>query len=298
MISLAKMDGLDKTKIDGYREIHHIVPRCMGGLDDDNNLVLLTAKEHYLCHGLLFEIYRRTEYASKLACAFNMMTIGRDGCKLSLLEISLAREYFSLNHPMKLKENRQKLSESLRQFYSNLDENGRQALSDKRIAYWNALSEEDRQLVSDKQKQVWERMTQAQREEFGLKITESLLEYYKNESEEDKIKRLDLRKTTCLTSAANEKRSGSLKHYVSSLSENRQIERMEMSVWNCDHVKRGKSISEGKKGKKTNQQEIMGKKYAEMSDVDFENYLFGRNNKIVARMMNLRERYKCENSNN
>lgn len=292
------MDGLDKTKIDGYREIHHIVPRCMGGLDDDNNLVLLTAKEHYLCHGLLFEIYRQTEYASKLACAFNMMTIGRDGCKLSLLEISLAREYFSLNHPMKLKENRQKLSESLRQFYSNLDENERQALSDKRIAYWNALSEEDKQLVSDKQKQVWGRMSQVQREDFGLKITESLLKYYKNESDEDKIKRFDLRKTTCLTSAANEKRSESLKHYVSSLSENSQIVRMEMSVWNCDHIKRGKSISEGKKGKKTNQQEIMGVKYSNMSDVEFEKYISGRTNNIKSRMVNLRERYKCGNSNN
>jgi hypothetical protein len=36
-----------------YYEAHHIVPRSLGGNDKKSNIVLLTAKEHYLCHRLL-----------------------------------------------------------------------------------------------------------------------------------------------------------------------------------------------------------------------------------------------------
>ena len=40
-----------------YGEIHHIIPRSLGGDDSDINLVKLTAREHYLCHALLSEMY-------------------------------------------------------------------------------------------------------------------------------------------------------------------------------------------------------------------------------------------------
>ena len=43
--------------LDGYVERHHIVPRCMGGTDDIDNLVPLTPEEHYLAHLLLMKIY-------------------------------------------------------------------------------------------------------------------------------------------------------------------------------------------------------------------------------------------------
>lgn len=40
--------------VDGYSEVHHIIPRSEGGLDDDDNLVRLTAREHYIAHKLLY----------------------------------------------------------------------------------------------------------------------------------------------------------------------------------------------------------------------------------------------------
>jgi hypothetical protein len=43
--------------LEGYKEKHHIVPRCLGGTDDADNLVSLTPEEHYLCHLLLVKIY-------------------------------------------------------------------------------------------------------------------------------------------------------------------------------------------------------------------------------------------------
>ena len=43
-----------------YYEKHHIIPKCLNGTDEKNNLVLLTAREHYVCHKLLTRIYPNT----------------------------------------------------------------------------------------------------------------------------------------------------------------------------------------------------------------------------------------------
>lgn len=42
---------------DGYVEHHHIIPRSEGGPDNNDNIVDLTAREHYICHLLLSKIY-------------------------------------------------------------------------------------------------------------------------------------------------------------------------------------------------------------------------------------------------
>ena len=41
----------------GYYELHHIVPKCLGGTDAKENLVKFTAREHYLAHWLLSKVY-------------------------------------------------------------------------------------------------------------------------------------------------------------------------------------------------------------------------------------------------
>jgi hypothetical protein len=58
----------------GYVEEHHVLPRCLGGTDEKDNLVKLTAKEHFICHLLLTRmcINESLEYY-KLVHAFMMM---------------------------------------------------------------------------------------------------------------------------------------------------------------------------------------------------------------------------------
>jgi hypothetical protein len=41
----------------GYKERHHIIPKCLGGTNKKDNIVNLTAREHFFCHQLLCEIY-------------------------------------------------------------------------------------------------------------------------------------------------------------------------------------------------------------------------------------------------
>lgn len=43
--------------LDCYTERHHIIPRCIGGTDVKENLVDLTAREHFICHRLLANIH-------------------------------------------------------------------------------------------------------------------------------------------------------------------------------------------------------------------------------------------------
>ena len=40
-----------------YTETHHIKPKCIGGTNEQSNLVKLTAREHYIAHLLLAKIY-------------------------------------------------------------------------------------------------------------------------------------------------------------------------------------------------------------------------------------------------
>lgn len=40
-----------------YCEEHHILPKCIGGTDDSENLICLTAREHYIAHLLLAKAY-------------------------------------------------------------------------------------------------------------------------------------------------------------------------------------------------------------------------------------------------
>lgn len=56
-----------------YKERHHILPKCMGGSDKEENLVDLTAREHFLVHWLLVRIHpenRKLLYALIAMCNF------------------------------------------------------------------------------------------------------------------------------------------------------------------------------------------------------------------------------------
>lgn len=62
IIERAKYENREKR--DGvYYEAHHVIPKCLGGkgrvtqYKTHPNVVLLTAKEHYICHRLLCEIH-------------------------------------------------------------------------------------------------------------------------------------------------------------------------------------------------------------------------------------------------
>ena len=55
IISKAK----NRTELSEYYEKHHILPKSLGGSNDETNLVKLTAREHFICHWLLVKMYEK-----------------------------------------------------------------------------------------------------------------------------------------------------------------------------------------------------------------------------------------------
>lgn len=75
----------------GYTENHHIIPRCMGGTDTEENIVALSAREHFIAHQLLYKIYK----TYKLLCAITLMCTDRNGNRLNNRLYSWHRERFA-----------------------------------------------------------------------------------------------------------------------------------------------------------------------------------------------------------
>jgi hypothetical protein len=65
--------ALKAQTIDGYYELHHIIPKSSGGSNDKSNLVALTARQHYIAHWMLWKAY-----GENMTRAFFMMSsVGR-----------------------------------------------------------------------------------------------------------------------------------------------------------------------------------------------------------------------------
>lgn len=62
-----------------YSENHHVIPKCLGGTDENSNVVNLTPEEHYIAHLLLVKMYPNNH---KLLQAAMMMRANRPSNKL------------------------------------------------------------------------------------------------------------------------------------------------------------------------------------------------------------------------
>lgn len=77
-----KLRGQPKTYHSGRRKIsnsgfqlHHIIPKSMGGSNDGLNIAILTPREHFVVHHLLHKIH-----GGKMTVAFRMMIDGKHTC--------------------------------------------------------------------------------------------------------------------------------------------------------------------------------------------------------------------------
>jgi hypothetical protein len=103
---IQKATSENRIKHNGaYYENHHIIPKCVGGINSKENLILLTAKEHYICHELLTYIYPKNR---NLAVALMRMSGYRTKYKVSARDYARAKE--NLSNTAISKETRDKLS--------------------------------------------------------------------------------------------------------------------------------------------------------------------------------------------
>lgn len=77
-----------------YFELHHIIPTSLGGNNDKENKVLLTSKEHFICHLLLTKMTEANE-KHKMIWALHRMSFSKVGLRnLNSYQYELARKIF------------------------------------------------------------------------------------------------------------------------------------------------------------------------------------------------------------
>ena len=119
-----------------YWEKHHIVPKCLKGIDEPENLVLLTAREHYIAHWLLTKIYKEND---SLKYAFYCMQWNKNKRTLTSRQVERLKILFNLINKNKKSEH---------------------AKNKMKIAWLKRklvpISEETRKKYSERFKKMWE----------------------------------------------------------------------------------------------------------------------------------------------
>lgn len=84
-----------------YNEKHHIIPKSLGGNNLKENLIQLTAKEHFICHLLLTKMTLGKEKSKMVYAAWALANLNndtQDRKKITSKTYSILRENFSLIH--------------------------------------------------------------------------------------------------------------------------------------------------------------------------------------------------------
>ena len=112
-------NAIMNPKIDGYTETHHIIPKSLGGTNDETNLVKLSAREHFLCHWLLVKMTSGSSQI-KMSFAFNSFRRSSKNQQRSLTSrqysivrkvVSTARSRFLQGNTYNLGKKRKPLSD-------------------------------------------------------------------------------------------------------------------------------------------------------------------------------------------
>lgn len=252
--------------ITDYYEIHHILPKCLGGDNSDGNLVKLTAREHFIAHWLLVKmnVNQPIHILSKLASAFNKMCCSNrynNGRIYTSKQYEIARKLYSKYHPMKDPDIVLKNINTRAIKQHEKKANYLKSLPLCLCGCGNQVKKHDRKYLFGH----WDRSVSAQQ---GF------------------------------TSEVKQHLSNVASQRINNLSESEKHNRLFKSLHSptIDHKKRGEKISQSKRGKSTNQQYIMGIRYRKMSDEEFDLYLTGKSPRVHTRMKKLRKKY-IENDN-
>jgi len=150
-----------RSKKTGYYECHHILPRCMGGTDHKENLVLLTPREHFIAHYLLY----KNNPIRKLRDSI-LMFKGKD----SQYYNSRLYEVVRIEHIIEMKQNNPSLY---------LDDDTKKRKSDKLKAYIKT-PEHCENISKAKKGKPGSRTGASLSKEQLEKTRKSLIEWYQN----------------------------------------------------------------------------------------------------------------------
>ena len=116
-----------RTEIKEYFEKHHIIPKSLGGNNSKDNLVKLTAREHFICHWLLTKMTKgKNKISMVYACKRMMHGFGKNQERYKITGRVYENLKNNLNQTLKDRvftdEWRKKLSDSAKRRVANESE--------------------------------------------------------------------------------------------------------------------------------------------------------------------------------
>jgi hypothetical protein len=148
----------------GYFEKHHIIPKSLGGSNDPNNLVYLTAKEHFVCHRLLVKMTTGKSKRSMAYAAWQMTLLDKR-CRykpssrtyaILKKQLSESSKGIPMSEEHKAKMRKPKTEEHKQKLRAPKTEEHKKALSMSRLgkSWGHKHSEETKSKMSNWQKGV------------------------------------------------------------------------------------------------------------------------------------------------
>jgi hypothetical protein len=142
-----------------YYEKHHIVPRCWGGSDKQENLIHLTAREHYIAHWLL---YRMRPNSNGISFAFWKMTF--PGPKFTERDYKISSRAYS--------EAKQAMSKAQRERMTGFK------VSEEHLIKWRKNKNSSKSVINIKTGEEFSNAKEVWRKYFRNEITYSSFNYY------------------------------------------------------------------------------------------------------------------------
>lgn len=177
-----------------YSEIHHIIPKSLGGSNDLENLVKLTAREHFICHWLLTKMVTG-EARHKMLAALVRMSVQKNRNQQRIKPNSRLYEKIRSNWAKEHSKwlTGRFLGEKNPNFGNKMSEEVKNFIREKKIGKkLGPMSEEQKKKISSKQLGVPKNNSESIKKSWILsrdrRIGENHPLYGKCHSEESKIK--------------------------------------------------------------------------------------------------------------
>lgn len=151
----------------GYCESHHIIPKSLGGSNQKENLVKLTAREHFICHLLLTKMYENKNKDKMIHAAWAMTTLenkNQERYKINSKSYEILRKQYAEIRSKQLKNGPgRKHSEETKKKLSEAHKGKKRG----------PMSEESKQKLSEslKGKNLGKKRTKEQRLSISMSLT-------------------------------------------------------------------------------------------------------------------------------
>ena len=163
----------DRSLLDGYVERHPVVPVSLGGSNEPENIITLTAREHYVAHLLLWRMVMDKKSHNKMSMALHVMVNGSgnkkqdrnylissriyESARLSFIQ-AMKAHFAEHGGNMKGKKHRPESLEKMRAWQNTSEEKERKRqriLGEKNHMYGKHHTEEVRNRMSESGAAAW-----------------------------------------------------------------------------------------------------------------------------------------------